>query len=158
MSRDAGRDADKGGLGRLWSGRERERPQPDEKIVPLKPAAEARQNAVPAEHHDRAYVAFETRERAERLHIMRGAGPSRFPSYHYLLDISYDHHLQSAFTLIYTFMIVEVTGRNLGPIVHALNFGTCERMREYHPKLYDPPVRGEPFIEKIQITAADDKH
>jgi len=150
------KDADKGGLGRLWSGGSGRAPQPDEKVLPMTPP-EARQAAVPAEHDDRAYVAFETREHAERLHIMRGAGPSRFPGYHYLLDISYDHHLQSAFTLIYTFMIVEVTGRNLGPIVHAVNFGNCERIREYHPKLYDPPAQGEPLIEKIHITTADEK-
>jgi hypothetical protein len=152
------KDADKSGLSRLWSGgRERERaPQPDEKVLPMKAPAEVRQAALPAEHHDRAYAAFETREQAGRLHIMRGAGPSRFPGYHYLLDISFDHHLQSAFTLIYTFMIVEVTGRNLGPVVHAINFGNCERIREYHPRLYDPPAQGEPFIEKIHITAADE--
>jgi len=30
--------------------------------------------------------------------------------------------LQSAFTLIYTFMIVEVTGCDLGPVVHAISF------------------------------------
>lgn len=154
------KDADKGGFaGRLWGGgRERERdPQTDEKVLPLKAPADVRPAARPAEPHDRAYVAFDLRDHAERLHIMRGAGPSRFPGYNYLLDISFDHHLQSAFTLIYTFMIVEVTGCDLGPVVHAISFGNCERIREYHPKLYDPPAPGEPLIDKIHITAADDK-
>jgi hypothetical protein len=142
------KDADKGNFGKLWSGRERERePQPDDKVVPLKrPAGD-----------DRAYLAFETSDRAERLHILRGAAPSRFPSYSYLLDISFDHHLQSAFTLIFTFMIVEVTGRNLEPVVQAIGMGKCQRISEYHPKLYDSPAEGEPLIEKIQITAADEK-
>ena len=144
------RDAEKGGFGdRLWGGarepRERE-PQTDDKVVPLKRPP-----------GDRAYVAFETSDRAERLHIVRAAGPSRFPSYSYLLDISFDHHLQSAFTLIYTFMIVEVTGRNLETVVHAIGLGKCNCFREYHPKLYDRPAEGEPFIEKITITAADEK-
>lgn len=144
------KDADKGGFGgKLWSGRE---PQADEKVLPLKPPA-----AKPATQDDRAYVSFEIRERAERLHIMRSAEPSRFPAYSYLLDISFDHHLQSAFTLIYTFMLVEVTGWNLGPIVHALSFGNCERIREYSPHLYDLPADGEPLIQKINITAADEK-
>jgi hypothetical protein len=35
----------------------------------------------------------------------RAAGPSRFPSYRYLLDISFDHHLQSAVTLFYPSML-----------------------------------------------------
>jgi hypothetical protein len=148
------KDTDKGSFaGRLWgAGREGTSP-PDEKVLSMKAPPMARPAAPP----DRAYVAFEIREHADRLHIMRCAGPSRFPSYSYLLDISFDHHLQSAFTLIYTFMIVEVTGSNLEPVVNAISFGNCERIREYHPKLYDPPAQGEPLIEKIQITAADEK-
>jgi hypothetical protein len=144
-------DADKGGVGgRLWAGSGRDKAQAHEKVLPLKPPP------APAPQ-DRTYLAFELRDRAERLHIVRAAGPSRFPNYNYLLDISYDHHLQSAFTLIYTFMIVEVTGWNLWPIVHAVSFGNCECIREFHPKLYDVPENGEPLIEKIQITAVDEK-
>ena len=148
------KDADKGSFaGRLWGdGREPTSP-PDDKALPLKAPPTVR----PATPPNRAYVAFEIREHAERLHIMRGAGPSRFPNYSYLLDISFDHHLQSAFTLIYTFMIVEVTGSNLEPVVKAITFGNCERIREYHSKLYDLPAQGEPLIERIQITAADEK-
>jgi hypothetical protein len=54
-------------------------------------------------------------------------------------------------------MIVEVTGWNLWPVVHAINFGNCELIFEFHPKLYDPPAKGEPLIDKIVITAADEK-
>jgi hypothetical protein len=151
------KDAEKSGFGgRLWGGRERD-PLTDEKLLPLKAPPEARPAARPAAPRERAYVAFEIREHADRLHIIRGAGPSRFPNYHYLLDISFDHHLQSAFTLIYTFMIVEVTGANLEPVVYAISSGNCERIREYHPKLHDRAGQGEPVIEKIQITAADEK-
>ena len=150
-------DAERGGIGRLWSGGAQARaPRPEEKVLPLKP--EPWQAPAPGPLDERAYVAHEVRERAERLHIMRAAGPSRFPSYGYLLDISFDHHLQSAFTLVYTFMLVEVTGRNLAPVVHAISFGTCERIREFHPKLYDPPGISEPLIQAIAITAADERH
>jgi hypothetical protein len=140
------KDTDKGGFaGRLWgAGREAPSP-PDEKVLSMKAPT------------DRAYVAFEIRERAERLQIIRGAGPSRFPNYNYLLDISFDHHLQSSVTLIYSFMIVEITGSNLEPVVHAISLGNCDRIREYHPKVYDPPAQGDPLIEKIQITVADEK-
>ena len=148
------KDTDKGGsAGRLWGGDREPSSPPDEKVLSMKAPSAIRPAAPP----DRAYVAFEIREGAERLHIMRGAGPSRFPNYSYLLDISFDHHLQSAFTLIYTFMIVEVTGSNLEPVVHAISSGDCERIREYHPKLHDRPGQDEPVIEKIQITAADEK-
>ena len=122
--------------------------------MPLKTQPPA---AKPVAPDDRTYGAFDTLDHPARLHIMRGAGPSRFPAYSYLLDMSFDHHLQSAFTLVYTFMIVEVTGRNLGPIVHAISSSKCERIREYHAKLYDPPGSGEPVIEKIVVTTADEK-
>jgi hypothetical protein len=151
------KEAEKSGgfAGRLWGGGHapESASQTDERMPPLKVPSTIRPTAAP----NRGYVAFETREHADRLHIMRGAGPSRFPNYGYLLDISFDHHLQSAFTLIYTFMIVEVTGSNLGPVVHSISLGNCERIREYHPKVYDPPAQGEPLIEKIQITGADEK-
>jgi hypothetical protein len=141
-----------GFAGRLWGRGEPEIvSHRDEKVQP--PPFGRRSAAAPG----RAYVAFEVREHADRLHVVRAAGPSRFPSYSYLLDISFDHHLQSAFTLIYTFMIVEVTGSNLGPVVDAISLGNCERIREYHPKTYDAPAQGEPLIEKIQITVADEK-
>ena len=58
---------------------------------------------------------------------------------------------------LYTFMIVEVTGRNLEPVVHAISYGNCGCIREFHPKLYDRPAPGEPVIETIHITAADEK-
>jgi hypothetical protein len=108
----------------------------------------------PASLPDRAYVPFEIRERAERLHIHCATQPSRFPGYNYLLDIIYDHDFDSIFTLIYSFMTVEVTGQHLGPIVHAISFGNCERIHEYHPKLYDPPAKDTPIIEAVKIVAA----
>jgi hypothetical protein len=144
-------DADKSGVGgRLWASGGRDKAQAQEKVLPLKPPP-------PPAPQDRTYLAFDLRDRAERLHIVRAAGPSRFPNYNYLLDISYDHHKQAAFTLVYTFMIVEVTGWNLWPVVHAISFGNCERIREFHMKLYDVPEAGEPLIESIEITAADEK-
>jgi len=88
------------------------------------------------------------------------ADPQRcrsFPCYNYLLDIIYDHDFESMFTLIYSFMAVEVTGQRLGPIVHAINFGNCERIHEFHQKLYDPPANDAPLIEAIKITAAGEK-
>jgi hypothetical protein len=50
-----------------------------------------------------------------------------------------------------------IEGWNLGPVAHAISYGSCERIREYHAKLYDPPAPGEPVIEKIAITMADEK-
>jgi hypothetical protein len=39
-----------------------------------------------------------------------------------------DHNFERAFTLVYSFMLVEVTGNHLGAVVHGVNFGNCERI------------------------------
>src|SRR5277367_2776602 len=141
-------DIEKSGFGRSWSGTGREKGRREsDRQPPLSPADD-----MPLFNHDRAYRAFELRDNATRLHIQCATGPSRFPAYSYLLDIIYDHDYESIFTLVYSFMVVEVTGQNLWPVVHAINFGRCERIREFHKKLYDPPAKKEdPLIESIKI-------
>lgn len=140
-------EAEKSGLGRLWSGgtaKEKptrsEPPRSGDNVVPLRP--------------DRAYMAFEVREHPLRLHICCAAQASHYPAYSSLLNIIHDHDFDKAFTLVYSFMLVEVTGTHLGAIVHAINYGNCERINEYHRKLYDPPAPDAPLIESIKITAA----
>jgi hypothetical protein len=147
-------ELDKAGFGRLWSGstgREKGRREADRQPLP----SPADEGDMPLFSHDRTYAALEFRDNATRLHIQCASLPSRLPAYSYLLDIIYDHDHDSIFTLVYSFMVVEVTGRNLWPIVHAINFGRAERIREFHKKLYDPPAsQKDPFIESIKITAA----
>jgi hypothetical protein len=142
MSNDANESS-----GRLWSrGAAKEKTTPPEtvrtagNVLPLRP--------------DRAYAAFEVREHVQRLHIRCAAQPSRYPAYSCLLDIIHDHDFDKAFTLVYSFMVVEVTGNHLGAIVHAISSGNCERIHEYHRKLYEPPATNAPIIESITITSA----
>lgn len=140
-------EADRGGIGRLWSdgtAKEKanrpEQPRPTEKVVQLRP--------------DRAYVAHEVRDHPQRLHVCCATQPSHYPAYSSLLDIIHDHNFDKAFTLVYSFMMVEVTGNHLGAVVHALSYGNCERINEYHAKLYDRPAANDPIIESVTITAA----
>jgi hypothetical protein len=105
----------------------------------------------------RAYVAYEVREHAQRLHIHCAAQPSHFPVYSCLLDIIYDHDFGKTFTLVYSFMMVEVAGHHLGAVVEAISAGNCERIREYHRKLYDAPDPGAPLIDSVTITVASEK-
>ena len=140
-------EREQGGIGRLWSsGTAKEkpsRPEPprgSDNVVQLRP--------------DRAYVAHEVREHPARLHICCATQPSHYPAYSSLLNIIHDHNFDKAFTLVYSFMLVEVTGNHLGAIVHAINYGNCERITEYHAKLYDRPAANDPVIESVRITAA----
>jgi hypothetical protein len=141
-------DADRSGISRLWSGggtRERApRPEPErisDNVVPLHP-------------DDRAYKAFDVREHPPRIHIHCATLPSHYPAYSSLLNIIFDHNFERAFTLVYSFMLVEVTGTYLGAVVHAINFGNCERLCEFHAKFYDRPAPDQPIIESIKVTAA----
>jgi hypothetical protein len=126
-------EAEQGGIKRLWAER-------TDNLVQLKP--------------ERAYLAYEVREHPRGLHICCATQPSRFPAYSSLLDITFDHHFNKAFTLVYSFMLVEVTGTHLSAVVHAINYGNCERITEYHPKLHDPPAPDAPVIQSVKITAA----
>jgi len=138
-------------LTHLWSGRtgRRETDRPE-----VNPLATETAKGMPLFGRDdsRVYAAFTVQNNATRLHIVCAAEPSRFPNYNYLLDIIYDNTFACAFTLIYSFMKVEVTGHNLDDVVHAIASSKCERIRQFHKSLYDPPAKGQPFIDSITIT------
>jgi hypothetical protein len=146
------RDDDKSKLGRLWgAGTGREKEAQTDKVIPL-------ERAPAADYVDpRQYKAFRLRDNANRLELRRKKDPSRFPSYQYLLDISYDRFHDSAFSLVFTFMIVYVEGSNLAEVVHAINFGDCGSLVEFDPKHHDKPAKGEAFIESIEIVTVDEK-
>lgn len=150
------KDADKSGFGRLWSGGTQEKQQPPESQRPSEQAWPGADNVLPLVRpdSDRTYVPFDTLNHANRMHIHCATQPSRFPSYHHLLDIIFDHSFQSVFTLVYSFMVVEVTGQRLAEVVHAISYGNCGCFREYHKKLYDPPDPDKPIIESVTILAA----
>src|ERR1700743_2890808 len=102
--------------GKLWSAqhdRKQQRP----------PAMEPE---VAAAKNDRAYAAFTTRDHPAGLQLRRATEPARYPTYTYLLDMSFDHHFETAITLFYSFEVVEITGEHLGPVAHAIDFRMCE--------------------------------
>ena len=140
-------DAEQQGIGRLWSGNAAR-----DKVA--RPEPQTSTDNVVQLRRDRAYVAHEVREHPQRLHICCAAQPSHYPAYSSLLNIIHDHDFDKAFTLVYSFMLVEVTGNQLGAIVHAISDGNCVRINEYHAKLYDRPAANDPVIESVTITAA----
>jgi hypothetical protein len=137
-------EPERGGIGRLWSaGTARDRParpepqqRPADNVVQLRP--------------DRAYVAHEIRDHAQRLHICCATQPSRYPAYSSLLDIIHDHNFDKAFTLVYSFMLVEVTGNRLGAIVWCR---WIVDMRASFPRPWTPGT-----LSLVLITPADTPH
>ena len=134
----------------LWGARRAPLQAPAVTITPaVRPVVpEPMQTEAPS---DRVYQAFETHERAARLNIRCARIPSRYPGYNYLLDVIYDYDFSASFTLIYTFMVVEVKGRNLDPVVHAIAHGSCGRITEFHPRRHEKPAGDDPIIESVEI-------
>jgi len=57
----------------------------------------------------------------------------------------------NAITLIYSFMAVEVRGRNLAPVRQAIQTDRCEFIQEFHPNEFTAPGKNEPVIESIRF-------
>jgi hypothetical protein len=139
-------DEDDEVIARPWSG-QRERSlswlQPDKPPAP-KPERDP---------DDRIYKAFELHDRADCIEIERINQASRLPSYAYLIDISYDHHHHSGITLFFSFgMVVEITGRNLYEVMHAIKYRRCDHIRPFDKQRHDLPAEGQPFIATITIS------
>ena len=143
-------------LNRLWSSTGTAKPR--EQAQPEPQAANDEYEILPQQAHRNGYVPFCLRDHAERLQVVPVSEPSRFPAYSSLLDIIFDHDHQSAFTLVYSFMLVKLTGSNLGPIVHALNFGRCAAIHQYYPSRFSgPPDPDKPLVESIVTVSSVDK-
>ena len=73
------------------------------------------------------YVAFDAKDRVERLKIRLANEQTRAPRYGDLLDITYDGPYGTNFVLIYSFMIIVlVEGKNLQGVISALEMGTAD--------------------------------
>ena len=99
------------------------------------------------------YVAFDAKDKLDRLQIRQANAQARSPGYGYLLDIAHDGPFGTNFVLYYSFMmIVLVEGRNLQPVVMALQMGTAEFIQEYDPEKWPMPKDPKaPFISSIKV-------
>src|SRR4051794_10165333 len=77
------------------------------------------------------YVAFGAKDKVERLKIRCVVPPTRAPGYAYLLDVAYDGDSGTCLMLVYTFLLVTVRGKNLLPVVMAVETGTADYIQEF---------------------------
>jgi len=97
------------------------------------------------------YVAFHARDRSRRLRIKRANGAAHAPDYRYLLDVSYDDKTWRDFVLTYSFMQVQVKGRNLEDIILGIETNACLWIQEFDAGVYSKPAPDAPIIESIEI-------
>lgn len=115
-----------------------------------KPVGSSEQTPPPLGGGD--YLAFDSKDKVERLKIRRANAPTRTPGYHYLLDVVYDGSYGTNFVLVYTFMMVCVRGRNLQAVVASLEMGTADFIQEFDSERWQKPKdERAPFIASIEV-------
>ncbi|WP_156025289.1 hypothetical protein [Thermogemmatispora carboxidivorans] len=81
--------------------------------------------------------------------------PSQAPLSRFLMAVVFSSDFDDAFTLIYSFMAVEVKGRNLREVRLAIQQSRCEFIQEYHENEFLPPGKDAPVIESIRFITGD---
>lgn len=77
--------------------------------------------------------------------------PSQAPQSRFLMAVVFSADYEEAFSLIYSFVAVEVRGKNLKPVRKAVQNGRCEFIQEYHEDEFLPPAKQVPVIESIRF-------
>jgi hypothetical protein len=68
--------------------------------------------------------------------------------------VVYDGDFGTNVVLIYTFLMVSVSGRNLPNVILALESGTAEFIQEFDPDKWSKPADASaPFIQSIEVVA-----
>lgn len=81
--------------------------------------------------------------------------PSQAPQSRFLMAVVFSADYDEAFTLIYSFMAVEVKGKNLHQVRRAVQSGRCEFIQEYHENEFDKPTKGDPVIESVKFITGE---
>ena len=98
------------------------------------------------------YAAFGAKDRVSRLRIRSVMAPTHSPGYLYLRDVAYNGEFGTNFALDFTFMMVLVRGRNLQPVVSALESGMADFIQEFDAKKWAKPTDpATPVIDSIEI-------
>jgi hypothetical protein len=106
-------------------------------------------------HH---YAAYGSGNRSqERLEIRQVLGAWHAPSYRYLMDVVFNGRYGTEIVLTYSFLLVEIRGRNLQPVISAILEGTCTFIQDYHPNEFTPPAEDEPVIESLKLVVRGDE-
>src|SRR4051794_331034 len=96
-------------------------------------AANPNRRTTQASTAKKPYEAFDKKGRpSPYLEIRCVLQPSQTPQARYLMDVVYSADFDDGFTLLYSFMAVEVKGANLKDVRRAVQTGQCEFIQEYH--------------------------
>jgi hypothetical protein len=72
-------------------------------------------------------------------------------TYTALLDIVFNEQFPNCFALVLHYMVVHVRGRNLGPLVDAINDHRAASISTYDSQAYDAPADDTAVIEGMEV-------
>jgi hypothetical protein len=81
--------------------------------------------------------------------------PSQSPQSRFFMAAIFSSDFDDAFTLIYSFMAVEVKGKNLREVRRAIQNGRCEFIQEFHEEEFQKSGKDAPVIESIKFIAGE---
>ena len=105
---------------------------------------------------EREYKAYKGLDKRQfRLRVMPADDVwDRLP-YRMLLRIMESGKNGTSITLVYTFMAVQIGGKNLRVVADSIERESCDFIEEFDPLRHDKPADpNAPFIEKITLHAA----
>ena len=102
---------------------------------------------------DGEYRAFHAVDRGQKSLSIRAMGTAWVRAvYSFLQYIAEDAGRGRMFYIVYGFMVVEVRGRNLIPVVNAIDSGNCVFIQQFDSGAWKKPKdTSAPFIESIQF-------
>jgi hypothetical protein len=100
---------------------------------------------------DGSYLAFHAVDRDQKRLSARAVGVAWVhATYSFLQYITEDAGRGRMFYLVFGFMVIEVRGRNLSPVVDAIRREACTFIQQFDPGKWEKPKdASEPIIESI---------
>ena len=104
----------------------------------------------------RTYEAFDKTGRPSLYTEIRSImQPSQSPQFRFFIAAVFSTDYDDNFTLIYSYMAVEIKGKHLKEVRRAIQNGRCEFIQEFHKNEFIPPGKGEPVIESIKFITGE---
>ncbi len=114
------------------------------------------QTKTPTRAGKKPYEAYDNKGRPfPYTEILCAGQPSQSPQSRFFLAAVFSADYEDAFTLIYSFMAVEIKGKRLKPVRQAVQSGRCEFIQEFDESEFLPPAKDAPVIESIRFIAGE---
>ena len=120
---------------------------------PLRQWRRKPQDEAPPPSGQPTYEAYKAVDRKpENLEIRKAGQLAYVVEYRYRLYMTHDGKRGTIMNLVFSFMVVEVRGRNLQSVIAALADRRCDFIQEFDAREFNQPQPDVPLIESITIT------